>query len=286
MALNQVSQRGFKDTLIDATVRMARHLPRGRTSLFRFAHQLVGSPKRLIGTVDQQWFCVDVSDEGIALQIYLWDRWEPDVTDLILALLGPGRTFVDVGANKGYFSLLAAKSVLPNGRVVSYEPHPANADDIEITIAENDHLHWVNRRFAASSEHGTIRLYTPGWDAGMSGWASIHRPCDSFIDVNTAKLSTDLKELKIETVDLMKIDVEGHEVEVVKGVSELLAEGRVSNLLIEVHLMELQPTGIDQLFQQLRCYNYHSYLLTNSIRGNSKHHSENALQNLRPVTCN
>ena len=56
------------NAVIDVVVGMARRLRRGRTTLFGGAHPLLGSPKRLIGTVDQLWFCVDVSNEGIAVQ--------------------------------------------------------------------------------------------------------------------------------------------------------------------------------------------------------------------------
>ena len=52
--------------------------------------------------------------------------WEPHETSLILELLQPGDTFLDVGANIGYFSILAAAAVGDAGHVIAYEPDPEN----------------------------------------------------------------------------------------------------------------------------------------------------------------
>src|SRR5262245_39952832 len=102
-------------------VRSLRTLPKGRTTCYRIARMLTGSPERILGTVDNQWFSVDTHDTQIAVNTYLYDVWEPSVSALWLSLLRPGMCVIDIGANKGYFSLLAAKRVLPRGRVFSYE---------------------------------------------------------------------------------------------------------------------------------------------------------------------
>jgi FkbM family methyltransferase len=280
---SSMESRRVQDIFIHSVVAIGRYLPKGRTSLFRVAHRIAGSPPRVMGNFDSQGFCVDVADEGIALQAYLWDRWEPDVTRLILGLLRPGSTFIDVGANKGIFSLLAAKRVLPQGRVISYEPHPRNADDIDCTIELNQHVHWTNRRVAVSSSEGQIKLFTPGWEEGMSGWGSIHRPSSSFIVVDKVALSSDLTALGIEHVDVLKIDIEGHEVEALKGAEAMFSEQRVDKVLVEVHLSELQHDGIKQLFDFFDAHRYQPRMLMEDGDSNLKINSLS--ESLIPVSC-
>src|SRR5689334_3802567 len=60
----------------------------------------------------------------IDLFAYYWKCWEPNETWAIRRLLGPGDLFVDIGANIGYFSVLAARSVGAEGRVIAIEPAP------------------------------------------------------------------------------------------------------------------------------------------------------------------
>ena len=277
-----VRSRRLRDAFIDTATGFGRLLPKGRTTIFRLAHWAVGQPSKIIGTVDHQRFCVDVKDEGISLRAYLMDAWEPEVSRVMCMLLKPGSTFVDVGANKGYFCLLAAKRVLPNGRVISYEPHPGNATDIDTTIEENGYRHWTNRAVAASSEVGAVKFYTPGWADGMSGWGSIHRPCDSFIEVQRVLLADDLAAQQIQLVDLLKIDVEGHEIQVLEGASAWLATGRISNLLVEVHLTELESAGISRLFELMSSFRYHPYT---TVEGKKSLRDATLCNLLRPVTC-
>jgi len=71
---------------------------------------------------------VDTRDAAIAPWIVLDGLWETHVTDWLQETLRPGQMFVDVGANVGYFTLLGAKLVGPQGRVVAVEAHPGLAE--------------------------------------------------------------------------------------------------------------------------------------------------------------
>lgn len=63
--------------------------------------------------------------------------YEPEKTHELCSLLRPGMTFIDVGANKGDFTLLAAKCVGETGRVIAFEPAPENCKWIRESIAAN-----------------------------------------------------------------------------------------------------------------------------------------------------
>src|SRR5262245_56723365 len=105
--------------------RVIRRLPAGRYRAMNQIHRLsqsafwMRSPKRLGG-----WsFQCDLRD-SIAREVCFTGRYEPQETALVQAILKPGMSFVDVGANWGYFTLLAAHKVGVKGRVVSLEPDP------------------------------------------------------------------------------------------------------------------------------------------------------------------
>jgi FkbM family methyltransferase len=253
---------GYRDRVLDFCGRRLRWLPKGRTTCFRLLRHLLGNPERAIGTVDGQLFSIDMSDETISVTTYLWDMWEAPVTALGVSLLQKGMCVVDVGANKGYFSLLAARRVLPGGRVISYEPHPRNLEDIEITIRANNYHHWIVRPFALSAQCGTASFFTPGWEEGVSGWGSLDgRTGGPSIEVITTTLAIDLKTLGIEQVDLLKMDVQGHELEALQGAIPLLQRGAVHMLLIEVHLKALGQDKWERIFEIFDRAGYTPFLL-------------------------
>jgi FkbM family methyltransferase len=169
---------------------------------------------------------------------------------------------VDVGSNKGYFSLLAAPRVLPGGRVISYEPHPRNLEDIQRTIDANGHTHWAARPLAVSCQSGAASLFTPGWEEGVSGWGSLdQRAGGPTIEVQTTTLDSDLNALGVDHVDLLKMDIQGHEFEAVQGAASLLAQGRLDVALIEVHVFALGPAKVRSLFALFKDSGYNPSLV-------------------------
>jgi tRNA G37 N-methylase Trm5 len=103
------------------------------------------------------FFRCDLRD-SIAREVCFTGRYEPQETALVRALLGPGMSFVDVGANWGYFTLLAAHQVGRSGRVISLEPDPRLFPVLADNIAVN-HLSQVTAlQVAAGSESGSLTL--------------------------------------------------------------------------------------------------------------------------------
>ncbi len=244
---------GFRSKVLDRLTAATRWLPKGRTTAHRAIWRILGAPPRFVGTVDGQRFAVDTSDRNIATNIYLWQEWEPPSTAIWLALLAPGQVVVDVGANKGWFSLLAAKRVLPGGRVISYEPLPGNVADLQSTSEINGHSHWTVRPVAASDRAGVAQLQTPK-SADGSGWGSLETKDDRdlvTIDVPLVELATDLAEQGIERVDLLKMDIEGHEHAALKGLLPLLRAGKVGHLLVEIHLSYLGRERFGALMEMM-----------------------------------
>ena len=158
-------------------------------------------------------------------------------------LLRPGMTFVDVGANVGYFSFLAASIVGTRGRVVAFEPSPYAIERMQRTVAAND-LPQVEMVHAGLSDaEGTLPLFVPSLAGHHTPTMTAAGPQTVRVDVRVTTLDRMLDELAIDRVDVMKIDVEGHEPRAFRGGSAALRAGRVRDIVCEFNEEWLQAAG-------------------------------------------
>jgi len=174
----------------------------------------------------------------IQRMIYM-GAFERQETALVKSFLYPGATFVDVGANVGYFSLLASSLVGATGRVLSFEPSNYVASLLHETIQVNSIQSIDLYRYALGRENSTAVLsdglptnHTPTFFAPGSGSPVQIRVLDEVLD-----------EKKIDRVDLMKIDVEGFELEVLSGAEKAVSEGKIRSVLIEFNSHWLSKAG-------------------------------------------
>jgi FkbM family methyltransferase len=254
---------GVRDRLLNAVTQAARRLPKGRTTVHRLVWTILGRPDRYFGRIDGQWFRVDPADRNIAVTTIVHDRWEPAAAALWVHLLRPGMHVVDIGANKGYFSLLAAPRIGSTGRLISYEPLPGNADDAQATAIVNRHDHWLVRQVAVSSRAGTAAFHIP-IGADGSGWGSLESTSGKpvlDITVPLVTLDADLEELGMDRVDLAKLDIQGHELEALRGASTYLQTRRIRALIIEVHQHILGDARVAELFDLLVQAGYRARVL-------------------------
>jgi FkbM family methyltransferase len=146
--------------------------------------------------------------------------------------LKPGETFYDIGANIGFFTLLAARLVGPKGAVVAFEPLPANVDQLRKTIALND-LSNVTVVASAMSSTESVGQFAPGRDARDAG-RLVAQPADGTIEVRVTTVDAAAEQRSLRPPSVIKVDVEGEEVETLRGALETIARHRPV-LLVEVH---------------------------------------------------
>jgi FkbM family methyltransferase len=143
------------------------------------------------------------------------DNYERDVTALFRSILRPGMSVIDIGANIGYFTMLAASLVGPQGRVLAIEPNPRNVRLLEASRRANRFDHVTVAQTAAGRETGLLVLntsYSNGTTSAppdeLGQFLSAEAvPClrlDSLFGANA-------------TVDLIKVDVEGAEFNALLG---------------------------------------------------------------------
>jgi FkbM family methyltransferase len=184
-------------------------------------------------------------DDSIGCSIARLGVYELCVTEALWRLIDLGETAVDVGANQGYMTSVMAERVGPRGEVHSFEPHPEVYDELRENIedwrAERQWRQIRSYKLALSNRSGTGTLC---WssdfqinrgmaslaDARASGSPEREVAESGSCAVSLAKLD-DIMHLE-RVIGIVKIDVEGHELEVLEGAARLL-ENQVRDVLFE-----------------------------------------------------
>ncbi len=157
---------------------------------------------------------VDLGDEGVSRPC-LTGTFEPAETGFVRSVLKPGQSFIDIGANIGWFTILAARIVGPAGHVTAFEPRPTTGGRLRMSVAENGFRHVDVRLVALGAASGRMTVATliaarnPGgtWLLATSflegAW---HKGYERF-EVDVVRLD----DVAPARCDLLKIDIEGAE---------------------------------------------------------------------------
>ena len=176
------------------------------------------------------------------------DIYEGPLLDVVRAVLRPGDTYVDFGAQLGYTAAFAAQRIGPTGRMVLVEPDPAALAFLKPAIATANpktvpeiHLHEV----AVSDTPGEL-LFEQATTLGHSRILRHERELrdGKLLRVPVETAAAVLAASKVEQIRLMKIDVEGHELHLLASLQPLLAAGRIDVLCIEKNFELLRPQWI------------------------------------------
>jgi FkbM family methyltransferase len=157
---------------------------------------------------------------------------EPAVQRALEKHLKPGAVFYDVGANVGFLSLLAAKLVGPSGHVVCFEPFGAVVPILRQNLEQNGMHNYEIVEAAVGDRAGTARLAT---DRG-SLRAMLTDDADAATDVRLVTLD----EVDKGAPAVVKIDVEGAESRVLRGMTNMLRDDKPV-LIIEIHGDQHEP---------------------------------------------
>jgi len=170
----------------------------------------------------------------------------------VRSFLKPGMTFVDVGANKGDFSLIAAGLVGERGTVLSFEPEPNNCKWIKKSIGLNGYQNIQLFEMALGDTNQSAQLYLgekSGWHSLLS---SVHRHNIGMLSVIEKTLDSLLDDIGYSSINMIKIDVEGFELEVLKGSQRTLSNNRDIILLIDIHpYLGVDPTKVSDFLRSL-----------------------------------
>ena len=155
-----------------------------------------------------------------------------------------GMTFLDVGANIGYYTALAARAVGPNGKAIALEPDPESFKYLEQTIAANAVGNVQAFPIAASDVPATLPLYISHDNRGDN---RLYHPGADWpeIEVEARPIDALLAENDIETLDFIKIDVQGYEPKVIAGLRDTITRSPKLTLLTEFWPKGIRDAGDD-----------------------------------------
>ncbi|MFD8915105.1 FkbM family methyltransferase [Streptomyces sp. NPDC059575] len=210
-------------------------------------------------------FPVTTSDV-IQRYLYLFGVWEPHLTQFITGRLRPGDGFVDVGANIGYYSVLARSLVGPTGPVVAIEPCP----DFHLALRRNtDADGWGTVRTvqaAVGTEPGPVTFYLET-STNLGGTTTVRpRTVESTFQAQAAPVHELVTAEEFAAARLIKIDVEGAEAAAVTTLLPVLDRLRDdAELLIEVTPRSLAKQGltVDDVLGPLKHAGFHIYRVVN-----------------------
>jgi FkbM family methyltransferase len=190
----------------------------------RYQPQLQGSAPVLTHTPDFRIYSA-ADDASVGAMVRAGD-YEPYVTALFRKILRPGMAVLDLGANIGFLSLLAASLVGPEGHVFAVEPNPRNTRLLEASRRENGFGNITILQVAASSAHGLLVL-----NASFSNGTTSALPDTAgsiFAAETVPALRIDALLPVDRRIDLIKIDVEGAEYPALLGCEATLRRHRPS----------------------------------------------------------
>ena len=196
-----------------------------------------------VATPDGTFWVDPASDAG--QRVYATGRYDAVTGDILLHVLRPGDTFVDLGANEGYLSVAAARLVGDNGRVIAIEPQARLQEVLRRNFALN-HSRVEVLAVAVSDRPGTATLQlSPDVNNSATGLASRTRYRLATQEVPQLTLAQVLEQLQLAVPLVLKIDIESWEHEAILGSPEIFRAGLVRVLVLELHPTDLVARGLD-----------------------------------------
>lgn len=211
--------------------------------------------------------------ESYERRMYFSGHYAPHLTRLVKRFLAPGDTFVDGGANIGYFSLLAAKRVGKQGSVHAFEPIPQTFQALQENIHLNGFTQICANCQALSEKAGELCFELPVDAASGNGLGRLATVVPlgrgPAVTVAAGTLDAYADQANLSFIKFIKLDLEGSEVAAIKGMRTLLNEHRIGYLVCELNTVLLDALAIPHATMRLMLqeYGYRSYYISPRLRG-------------------
>ncbi|WP_018289983.1 FkbM family methyltransferase [Verrucomicrobium sp. 3C] len=176
------------------------------------------------------WLLLDLKGE----KGFLTGRREEEFQDALSRAIRPGASYWDVGANVGFYTMLGSRLVGPGGRVVAIEPDPENANRLRAAVEKNGFRNVEVAEVALSSSEGVMALERHGAMSRLQAAQNVDGTAMVPVTVSTMEKLAE----RFGVPDVVKIDVEGAEVDVLRGMGPHYQD-RKPLFLIEFHSKEL-----------------------------------------------
>ena len=239
---------------------------------YRLSRLIIPKPKneQVIKTIHNFKLKIDpVLDNGVERSIYYFGTYEKGTLDIIGKILIKGDVFIDVGANIGLMSIYAGIKVGETGKVFAFEPNPNTRKILEENIVLNKIQNIKVEGVALSNETKKSKIYDR-WDVNRGG-ASLIKPENPSEEYDIEEIPFSDYFNTDQPIKLVKIDVEGYELEVLMGAQKYISKAKVPPALI-VEFSSLRTNtfgeGTSPLYEYLK--NVNRYRLFKSTAGKER----------------
>jgi len=234
-------------------------------------------------------------DSNDSMGLSIRGVYGPASTRAVLENVKIGNVVVDLGANIGYYSLILAKLVGNEGKVFSFEPVPKNFSKLEKNIKLNNYSNVIAENIAISNFNGQTELFVSQKTIGGS---TLYEPKQikshqNFLPISVSTMTLDnyLKsKTNHENIDFLKIDIEGSEVNALKGATNILKNPKLK-ILIEISPLHLEDANSspNELLDLLSQNNFKFYLANDNddtIEFIIKENIFKKLESVKPYSIN
>ncbi len=220
----------------------------------------------LIKNVNDSKMYLNAKDVGLSRDLFLDGVREPIATKAVKKIIKKGDIVVDIGGNIGYYALLESRLVGEEGKVFAIEPVPDNFEVLNKNIELNKYKNITTYRYAIGDEDGNSEINV-GERRNSSSLREDVGGYVKFIDkvpVKVFKLDTFLKDKP--SPSFVRMDVEGYETEIIKGMEKTLSSSKKLKVFIELHSLYIGEVGVENL---VKIFEKNNFTITKVIKGRS-----------------
>ncbi|MCK4575172.1 FkbM family methyltransferase [candidate division WOR-3 bacterium] len=205
--------------------------------------------------VNDSMMYIDFNDGGISRQLYFHKKRERHSTDYMKEIVREQDIIIDIGANSGYYALLESR-LAHKGKVYAIEPVPKNAWLLNQNIDLNNYknISWFPLAIGGGNDEGEMYVYEKGNLCSFT--KNIQNEYIEKITVPIMTLDSFIEKYVSGDPALIRMDVEGYEYQIIKGMLDILSSGKPLILFIELHPFMMSEYEMHNLIKTLKQNNF------------------------------
>ena len=209
---------------------------------------------------------LDLEDRGISRSLLLFGNRELDHKLILEKILHPGMSVLDIGANIGYYTLMMLRLIGPNGTLIAVEPSPSNVILLKRNLLLNGHSSVEVHQKAVSDTSGVRDFFL----SEMSNLNTFHNTGTGTKHLSGTTIAVETETIKQiadgRRIDLIRMDVEGHEIEVINGLIPAIEKKEMTpTIIFETHLSRYNADhDIEAPLRRLFSLGYHLAIVSSS----------------------
>jgi FkbM family methyltransferase len=258
--IDSIKKEGFIKTIPKIYLAIYYWQKAFRRNFIFFFYKLKARNGRYLKTIHENRMLLNINDVGISKELILTGIHEKNSTAYFKTILKEGMQIGEFGANIGYYALLASNLIGNQGKIYAFEPSPVNFKELKQNITLNkkeSYFNLINKGVGAENAVMKFYISTKG---NMSSFIKREESGEikniKVIDVEVIKADEYFKD---KPLDFVRMDVEGFETDIIKGMHEILSRpGKPSGLFIEVHseLLHKRNSSAGVFIKLLAGYGY------------------------------